>query len=187
METSQSPTPDDAASALLDAQRARDQFSQRLTLPSGFYASIGITVAIQIAALGVGVTAQSLLGVGLAVAGVIPLAIVAIVQLVRFRRLNGAMLSALGSKVLLGGDAAASTTHLLAMGLAIWAAFEHSWWLVAVCAIVGGIAYVLFSIRWMRSYRRDPADYGRGSVLPLVVLAIPLVAAVVLLIWESTP
>lgn len=188
MENSQSdPTPDAAAAALLDAQRARDQFSQRLIVPSWFYASTGIAVAIQIAALAVGVTAQSLPGVGLAIAGVVPLAIVAVVQLVQFRRLNGATLSVLSGKVLLGGDAAASTTHLLAMGLAIWAAFAHSWWLVALCAIVGGIAYVLFGIRWMKSYRRNPADHGRESVLPIVVLAVPLVVAVVLLILQSAP
>jgi hypothetical protein len=181
------PTPDDAAAALAGAGSARDRLSRQLTLPSGFYASIGVAVAIQIAALAIGVAAQTALGVGLAVASVIPLAVVAAVQLVRFRRLNGVTLAGLASKVVFGGDAAASTTHFLAMGLAIWAAFEQSWWLVAVCAIVGGVAYAAFGMRWMRAYRRDPAAHGRDSVLLMVVLAVPLLVAVVFLILTSAP
>jgi hypothetical protein len=188
METDKTaPTPHEAAAALADAGSARDRFSRQLTVPSGFYPSIGIAIAIQIAALAVGVTAQTVLGVGLAVAGVIPLALVVAVQIVRFRRLNGATVEGLASKVGFGGDAAASTTHLLAMGLAIWAAFEQSWWLVAVCAVVGGVAYAAFGIRWMRAYRRDPAAHGHNSVLLMVVLAVPLLVAVVLLILKSTP
>ena len=76
METSGSrPTPDEAAAALLDAGSARDQLSHRLTLPSWFYSSIGLAIVVQTATLAVGVADQSSAGIGLAVAGLVPLAI----------------------------------------------------------------------------------------------------------------
>ena len=184
METSGTrPTPDEAAAALLDAGSARDQLSHRLALPSVFYTSIGLAVIIQIVTLAVGVADQSSAGIGLAVAGLVPFVLVAVVQLVRFRRLNGVWVGGLASRVVFGGDAAASTAHLLAMGFAIWAAFEESWWLVGLCAMAGGVGYALCGVRWMRSYRGDPATHSRGeSVLLMAVLAVPLLAGVVLLL-----
>ncbi|MGZ6839595.1 MAG: hypothetical protein ACXVHC_03930 [Frankiaceae bacterium] len=183
METSGSrPTPDEAAAALLDAGSARDQLSHRLTLPSWFHSSIGLAIAVQTATLAVGVAAQSSAGVGLAVAGLVPFALVAVVQLVRFRRLNGVWVGGLASKVVLGGDAAITTAHFLGMAAAIWAAFEERWWLVGLCAIAGGVGYALGGVRWMRSYRGDPAAHSRGeSVLLLVALAVPVFAGAVLL------
>src|SRR3954454_6781464 len=184
METSGSrPTPDEAAGALLDAGSAPDQLSHRLTLPSLVYSSIGLAIAVQTATLAVGVAAQSSAGIGLAVAGLVPFVLVALVQLVRFRRLNGVWVGGLASRVVFGSDAAASTAHFLAMGAAIWAAFEERWWLVGLCAIAGGVGYALCGVRWMRSYRGDPAAHSRGeSVLLLVALAVPLVAGAVLLL-----
>src|SRR4051794_16583624 len=82
METSANrPTPDEAAAALLDAGSGRDQLSQQLTLPSWFHASIGLAIVVQIATLAVGVADQSLAGIGLAVAGLVPFVLVAVVQL----------------------------------------------------------------------------------------------------------
>ena len=70
------------------------------------------------------------------------------------------------------------------MGAAIWAAFEERWWLVGLCAIAAGVGYALGGVRWMRSYRGDPAAHSRGeSVLLLVVLVVPLFAGAVLLRW----
>src|SRR3954463_2338986 len=116
METSGSwPTPDEAAAALLDAGVARDQLSHRLTLPSWFHTSIGVAVVVQIVALAVGVADQTSAGIGLAVAGLVPFVLVAIVQLLRFRRLNGVWVGGLASRVVFGSDAAASTAHFLAM------------------------------------------------------------------------
>ncbi len=59
--------------------------------------------------------------------------------------------------MVLGTDAAASTVYFLALGAAIWAAFEARWWLVILCAIAGGLGYTLGGVRWMRSYRGDLA------------------------------
>ena len=184
MESSGSrPTPDQAAAALLDADAARDHLSHRLMLPSWFHTSIGLAIAIQTATLAVGVADQSSAGIGLAVAGLVPFVLVAAVQLVRFRRLNGVWVGGLASRVVFGSDAAVSTTHFLGMGAAIWAAFEERWWLVGLCAIAGGVGYALCGVRWMRSYRGDPAAHSRGeSVLLLVALGVPLFAGAVLLV-----
>src|SRR3954447_5699215 len=184
METSGSwPTPDEAAAALRDAGAARDQLSHRLTLPSWFHSSIGLAIAVQTATLAVGVSDQSSAGIALAVAGLVPFVLVAALQLVRFRRLNGVWVGGLASRVVFGGDAAVSTAHLLGMGAAIWAAFEERWWLVGLCAIAGGLGYAVGGVRWMRSYRGDPAAHSRGeSVLLLVALAVPLVGGAVLLV-----
>ena len=184
METSRSrPTPDEAAAALLDAGSARDELSHRLTLPSWFHSSIGLAIAVQTATLAVGVAAQSSAGLGLAGAGLIPFVLVAGVQLVRFRRLNGVRVGGLASRVVFGSDAAVSTAHLLGMGAAIWAAFEGRWWLVGLCAIAGGVGYSLCGVRWIRSYRGDPAAHSRGeSVLLLIALGVPLFAGAVLLV-----
>src|SRR3954454_8934649 len=117
METSEGrPTPDEAAAALLGAGSARDQLSHRLTLPSWFHTSIGLAVVVQIATLAVGVADQSSAGIGLAVAGLVPFVLVAVLQLLRFRRLNGVWVGGLASRVVFGSDASASTVHLLAMG-----------------------------------------------------------------------
>ena len=187
METSGSrPTPHEAAAALLAAGSARDQLARRLTLPSWFYTSICLAVIVQTVTLAVGVADQTSAGIGLAVAGLVPFVLVAMVQLVRFRRLNGVWVGGLASRVVFGGDAAASTAHFLAMGAAIWAAFEERWWLVGLCAIAGGAGYALCGVRWMRSYRSDPAAHSRGeSVLLLVVLVVPVLAGAVLLVGAS--
>ena len=184
METSGGrPTPDDAAAALLDASSARDQLSHQLALPSWFHTSIGLAVIVQTATLAVGVADQSSAGIGLAVAGLVPFVLVAVVQLVRFRRLNGVWVGGLASRVVFGSDAAASTVHFLGMGAAIWAAFEERWWLVGVCAIAGGVGYALSGVRWMRSYRGDPAAHSRGeSVLLLLALLVLVIAGTVLLL-----
>lgn len=186
METSGShPTPDEAASALLDADSARDQFSHRLTLPSWFYTSIGLAIVVQIGTLAVGVADQSLAGLGLAAAGLVPFVLVAVVQLVRFRRLNGVWVGGLASRMVFGSDATASTVHLLAMGAAIWAAFEEYWWLVGLCAVAGGVGYAISGVRWMRSYRGDPATHSRGASVLLIALIVPLLAGAVLLLVNA--
>src|SRR4051812_40514147 len=103
METSESrPTPDEAAAALLDAGSARDELSLGLKLPSWFHTSLGVAIAVQTATLAVGVADQSSAGVALAVAGLVPFALVAVVQLVRFRGLNGVRVGGLASRVVFG-------------------------------------------------------------------------------------
>jgi hypothetical protein len=87
METSDTrPTPDEASAALLAAGSARYELSHRLTTPSWFYTSIGVVIVIQTAALAVGVALQSLAGIGLAVAGLVPFALVAWLQAAFYER-----------------------------------------------------------------------------------------------------
>ncbi len=157
-----------------------------MTTPSWFYTSIGLAIVIQTATLAVGVALQSVAGIGLAVAGLIPFALVAWLQLARFRRVNGVWISGIASRVVFGGGAAASTLHFLALGIALWAAFEERWWLVGVCAIAGGVAYALCGALWMRSYRADPAANSRGeSIVVVVAVIVVLLGAAVTLILQS--
>jgi len=168
------------------ATAARNELSQQLRMPSLFYTSIGLAIVIQTVALAVGVAAQTPAGIGVLIAGLIPFALVAWLQLARFRRLNGAWISGLSSKVVFGGGAGASTLHVLALGIAVWAAFEQSWWLVIVCAGAGGAAYAVCGALWMRSYRNDPAANSRGgSILWLAALIVVLLGAAVMLILQS--
>src|SRR4051812_4642067 len=110
METSEGrPTPDEAAAALLGAGSARDQLSHRLTLPSWFHTSIGLAIVVQIATLAVGVADQSSAGIGLAVAGLVPFVLVAVVQLVRFPRVDGGWGGGVGGRGGFGGGGAGST------------------------------------------------------------------------------
>ncbi len=81
-----------------------------------------------------------------------------------------------------GSDALASTAHFLAIGFAIWAAFAERWLLVGLCAIAGGTGYALCGVRWMRSYRGDPAAHRDQSVFLLVDAVVPLFAGAVLLV-----
>jgi hypothetical protein len=188
METSEDrPTPDDARAIVHAADSARDELSHEMRLPSWFYTSIGLAIVVQTVTLAVGVAAQTPAGIGLAVAGLVPFGLVAWLQLARFRRLNGAWISGLASRVVFGGGAGASTLHFLALGIALWAAFEERWWLVGVCAIVGGAAYAISGALWVRSYRSDPAGNSRGeSILLLGALIVLLLGAVLMLILQST-
>ena len=188
METSNSrPTPDEATAALLAAGTARSELAHQLTTPSWFYTSIGLAIVIQTATLAVGVALQSAAGIGLAVAGLIPFALVAWLQLARFRKLNGVWISGLASRVVFGGGAAASTLHFLALGIALWAAFERTWWVVGLCAIAGGVSYALCGALWMRSYRADPAANSRGeSIVLLVTLIVLILGGALTLTLQST-
>ncbi|MEO7844981.1 MAG: hypothetical protein ABIR82_06560 [Nocardioides sp.] len=48
------------------------------------------------------------------------------------------------------------------------------------------MGYALCGVRWMRSYRDDPAAHGGGaSVLLLVALVVPLMAGAVLLTVDA--
>jgi hypothetical protein len=196
METSDgtTPTPEDASAALRDATAARQHLAEAIVLPTYFFSSIAVAVAVQIFTTAVAVqlanttdetagstTAAATLGVG----GLVVFGLVAGIQLVRFRRLNGAWVGGIASRVVLGSAKGASTVHVLAMAAAIGAALAEMWWLVALCAIAGGIAYAVSGARWMQAYRGAPDRYSRAeSGLLLLALALPVIGGLVLLVAQ---
>lgn len=107
-------------------------------------------------------------------------------QLVAFRRLNGVWLGGLVSRVVFGTASLASTVYALTFGAAVWAAFEDLWWAVGICALLGGVGYVVSGVRWMRTYRADPVRHGRGeTMLMLGLTAVSVVVLGVLLVVQS--
>ncbi len=83
----------------------------------------------------------------------------------------------LASRVVLGSGALSSTAYLGAFAAATWAAFGSVWWVVAVAAVAGGVAYALGARQWWHSYLKDPVAYARGAS-PRVLAALALVAAI---------
>ena len=173
MESSPRPTAAEAAAALSAAETSRAGLAGRIVTPSWFFTSMGVVIAVQIATTAAGLGDGD--GVALA-AGLALFAIVAGVQLARFRRLNGVWLGGFASRVVLGTGTAASLSYAIALGAAIWAATGAHWWLVALWSVVGGAADALSGRRWMRPYRADPAAHGRGE--SLVWLGLLVVVAV---------
>ena len=182
METPEpSPTPDDAAAALVEAEASRTRLAGTLALPSFFYAAIGAAIAVQIATAAFSI-ADERLWAPTRLAGLALFALVAGIQLLRFRQLNGVWLGGLASRVVLGSAMAASTSYVLALGASAWAGFNRRWWLVAVCAVAGGAAYALSGRRWLRRYQGDPASHSRGeSVGWMAILGALAIAGAVLL------
>jgi hypothetical protein len=175
------PTPEEAAAALAEADTSRARLAGGLTLPSFFYSSLGVTVAVQIAAGAGEVALDTVLTRSLAIAGAALFGLTAGLQLVRFRQLNGVRIGGLTSRVVLGTGWAAGVSYGLALTVACWAALAGRWWLVAVCAGAGGLGYALSGRRWVRRYRGDPASHARaesagwlvaGSALALAAMAL---------------
>jgi hypothetical protein len=185
------PTPEEAATALADAEASRTTLARQLVIPSYFYLSIGTAIAVQIATTAVGladIDHQALWQrtVWLVLAGWVAFAAVAAIQLIRFRRLNGLWLGGFASRVVGGTAMAASLSYMLTLGAAIWAAFDAAWWLVAVCSLAGGVAYAMSGRRWVRIYRGEPATHARGeSAAWLAALGVLALAGLVFLMIGS--
>ena len=174
------PTTAQASAALSDAEASRAALADRIATPSWFSTSMGVAIAAQIAttAVGLGAGALWVLAAGLAI-----FVAVAGAQLARFRRLNGVWLGGFASRVVLGTGTLASASYAIALGAAIWAAYDARWWLVALCSAGGGAAYALSGRKWIRTYREQPAVHGRGeSATWLAVLAVAAVAGLALLL-----
>jgi hypothetical protein len=154
------PTRDEAAAALSAAEASRSAIAEGIAAPSWCFATLAVAIAVQIATAAVGLGDDR---VWLLVAGLAFYALVAGVQLARFRRRNGVWLGGFASRVVLGSGTAASGSYAVALGAAVWAAFAERWWLVALCAVAGGAAYALSGIRWLRDYRAEPAAHARGE------------------------
>ncbi len=174
------PTAAEAATALAGAEASRARLAQRILTPSWFSASLGVVIAVQIATTAVGLVEERPL---VLVAGLVLFAIAAAAQLLRFRRLNGVWLGGFVSRVVLGTGTAASVSYVVALGLAVWAAFAEAWWAVALCSIAGGAGYAMAGRRWLRAYRDQPDVHGRGEpALWLAVLTVAALAGLVVLV-----
>jgi len=178
--TPQRPTAAEASAALTDAETSRAALAHGIATPPWFFTSMGAAIAAQIAttAVGLGDGPPWALAAGLAL-----FTAVAGAQLLRFRRLNGVWLGGFASRVVLATGTAASVSYAMALGAAIWAAYDARWWLVTLCSIAGGAAYALSGRRWLRAYRAQPAVHGRGeSAAWLALLTVTAIAGVALLV-----
>jgi len=183
MENIEGAPPADHLAAVADAEAARDRLVGGMSLPSFFHVSIGAAVALQIALAAVGIADQHVLGVAIAAGGVVLFVAVGVIQLARFRRLNGVWLGGLLSRVVMGTATAASVTYALALAAAVWAAFASAWWLVTLASLAGGVAYAVSGRRWWRTYRGDPVTHARAeSGVQVAALAALAVAGGVLLV-----
>jgi hypothetical protein len=182
--TPQRPTAAEAAAALTEADASRSALAHRIATPPWFFTSMAAAIATQIATTAIGLGDDGALWA--LAAGLAVFAAVAGMQLARFRRLNGVWVGGFASRVVLGTGMAASMSYVVALGVAIWAAYEAEWWLVALCSIAGGAAYALGGRRWMRAYRAEPAVHGRGeSAAWLALIAAVGIAGLVLLVINA--
>jgi hypothetical protein len=174
------PAPEEASAALHQAEASRSALAARLEVPPSSLGLLGLAVAAQIALTAVGLAQDHgmaldhvwLVGVGVAV-----FAVAAGLQLALFRRHSGVWLGGLASRVTFGTSTAASTSYMLALGGAIWAAYEDAWIMCAVAAGAGGAAYALSGLHWMRTYRARPERHARGEP-PLLLAAMVAIAIV---------
>lgn len=179
-------TPDEARDALDQASAARHHMSDGLRLPSYFYSSIGLAIAVQIATMGVAISGPvsprasflALMG------GIVMFLVLAAVPLWRFRRLNGAWVAGLASRVVLGTSFHSSLVYGLGMCAAAFAGLERAWWAVAASAILTGVGYAWAGQRWWAAYRKDPQghlpDDSWATTVALVVLAVGFLVLAVL-------
>ncbi|MBF4764756.1 hypothetical protein ISU07_16610 [Nocardioides islandensis] len=176
---------DDELTALRDAERARDQLAADLVVPPRFDEAIGAAVAFQIATSVVALTVDQTWARSLLPVGVVAFGVVAALQVLRFRRLNGVRVRGFVSRVILGSATTASFGYAVALVSAYVAALRDLWWLVGLAAVAGGVVYVLSGRRWLRAYRREPDRLGPGeSALWLALVVVFAVAALVLLVLQ---
>lgn len=170
---------------MVDAEASRAHLAGTLVLPSFFYAAIGGAVAVQIATSAVSIT-DDRVWAPVRLAGVALFVLVAAVQLVRFRQLNGVRLGGLASRVVLGSATPAFISYALGLGASAWAALNRMWWLAAVCAVAGGAAYALSGRRWWGRYRGDPASHSRGESAGWIAIlgAVAVAGLVLLVLWR---
>jgi hypothetical protein len=169
--------PSDPADELAAADAARQRLAQALRLPSWFHTSLGVAVAVQLAAVAYGVAEQDGRGMLVLLAGLLVFLVVAGVQVARFRRLNGVRVDGLVSRAVLGTSTWSWVAECAGLAGAIWAAVEGQPWLVAAVAVAGGAAYAASSHVWWRRYQHDPAGHARAES-PLKLLGYSLAAVV---------
>ncbi|WP_405060732.1 hypothetical protein OG474_03605 [Kribbella sp. NBC_01505] len=172
MESNERPNPAEAAAALDDLQRSQSKLAAGLRLPSGFYVTIGLAISATIFLFARGLAGGTEQVPLLLLAGLVVFAVVAGIQVLRFRRLNGALVGSMVSQVVLGKGTLSSVTYAAALAGAVWAGYSGNWWLAALCAVAGGAGYVAGGMRWMRQYRAEPQLNGRGGEMAWWVAAV---------------
>lgn len=174
-----------AAAAALDASdRARSAIAGSVRVPRGHDVIIGAAVAIQIATAVIGIASADDVGasersvLGWVAAGVVVFLVAALVEVVRFRRINGVRLDGFTARVVLGTDLWASCSYGGAAVVAYVAADSGLWWLAVLVSSAGGAAYALCGRRWMRRYREVPERGLRNEsrVLLGLFVAVAIVA-----------
>ena len=164
---------DEARASLAAADEARARLTSRLRLPAGLYPVLTIAVTLQLGTAAYGIAAQTLAGVGIALAGVAVLFGAAALLLHRFHRINGVTVDGLTSQLALTPGGPAMLAYIGALAAGIWAAFAGQWWIVALVAIAGGIACALGTRHWWRTYLAHPSTHARGaSPLALALIAV---------------
>jgi hypothetical protein len=143
----------DALADLDRAERARAEFAAGFAVPLGYDVVLGAAVAVQIATAAVGLTASASSGGLLVLGGLVVFGLAAGMQLLRFRQRHGAWLGGFLHQATLGVSWPAAVGYAAALGAAMVAANAHSWVLVGLAAVCGGIVWSLASVRWMRRYR----------------------------------
>jgi hypothetical protein len=169
--------PRDAAAALEQARLAQGRMAANLRLPGWFYGSIGVTIAVQILTIAIGVVIDSAQAHLVLVAGPVLFVATAAIQLTRFRNLNGVWVSGLLSQVVLGSATTASAAYAAGLTGALWAGFAGYWWLSVVCAMAGGAGYIVGGVRWMRLYRGDPQVNARAESMWWALVLVALAGA----------
>jgi hypothetical protein len=153
----------------MTADQVRERLTAGLTLPRGLHLALAVAVAAQIATAGFGIAEQSAAGLGVFLAGLAGLLVIAALSLHRFRLLNGVRVDGLASQIVLGTGTTSQLAYLSSLAAATWAAFESLWWLVAVVAVVGGAGYSLGARQWWRAYRNNPTGHASGASPQLLV------------------
>lgn len=183
METSGSMDPTEARASLEAASAMRSHLAEALRLPSHFHLSFGVAIALQVGTTAWALTSQarSSVAVAVVVGGLAVFFAIAGIQLLRFRRLNGAWVNALVSRVVLGTSTLSSLVYAAGLAVSVWAGFADQWWLLALAAPVTGAAYAEAGRRWWSDYQGDPQHHARaGSSIHLAALAAFAVAGLVL-------
>ena len=185
MESSSVPhDPSQARTDLAAADVARERMTKRLRLPVGLHPVLAVAIAIQIGTAAVGIARQTDAGMVVAGIGLVVLLVVTAWALLRFRQINGVRVDGFASQIVLGTGVTATTAYVAAFVVATWAAFESTWWLVAIAAVVGGVGYAWGARQWWSAFRADPASHAGGAsprVLALLAATACLGLAVLII------
>jgi hypothetical protein len=176
-------TPWDPSGDLAAAEAASRRLTGSLRLPSWFHFSLGGAVAVQVGTAADALDGQDARHLLVVVAGCLVFVAVAVVQVIRFRRLNRVQVDGLVSRAVLGTSTRSSVVYAAGLAAAFWAALAEHAWLVAVAALATGAGYAVSASLWWRDYTRNPAHHATAeSRATLVLYGVVAVAGLVVLV-----